>query len=92
MTMQRAAAYSIVAAIIVGALDGFITGKHFTLKKFLESLEAGGKGTITVGAACGVAGIISGSITMTGLACIAVGSAVQVVSRKRKDAQTGVLP
>ncbi len=43
-------------------------GNCFTLKKLLDSLEAGGKGTITVGAACGVAGIISGTITMTGLA------------------------
>ncbi|MCR5557249.1 MAG: TRAP transporter permease [Butyrivibrio sp.] len=68
MTMQRAAAYSIVVAIIVGLIDGFVSGNHFTFKKFLESLEAGGKGTITVGAACGVAGIISGTITMTGLA------------------------
>lgn len=68
MTMQRAAAYSIVVAIVVGVIDGFISKERFTLKKFFESLEAGGKGTITVGAACGVAGIISGTITMTGLA------------------------
>ena len=68
MTMQRAAAYSIAAAIIVGVLDGFVTGNRFTLKKFFEALEVGGRGTITVGAACGVAGIISGTITMTGLA------------------------
>lgn len=98
MTMQRAAAYSIVAAVLVGIADGLLdgsyrrsvkgmkaagsqhaaadavlgwkedTGNCFTVKKFLDSLEAGGKGTITVGAACGVAGIISGTITMTGLA------------------------
>ena len=68
MTMQRAAAYSIAAAIIVGVIDGFVTGNRFTLKKFFEALEVGGRGTITVGAACGVAGIISGTITMTGLA------------------------
>lgn len=41
---------------------------RITPKKCLEALEAGGKSTITVAAACGVAGIISGSITMTGLA------------------------
>ena len=98
MTMQRAAAYSIVAAIAVGIIDGIVdgsyrkavsdrkkegaanplkdavigtgedTGNCFTVRKFFDSLEAGGKGTITVGAACGVAGIISGTITMTGLA------------------------
>ena len=98
MTMQRAAAYSIVAAVAVGVLDGILDGSYrkavaerreagsaspmkdvvlgyneesancFTVKKFLDALESGGKGAITVGAACGVAGIISGTITMTGLA------------------------
>ena len=82
MTMQRAAAYSIVAAIIVGVVDGFISGNRFTLKKFLESLEAGGKGTITVGAACGVAGIISGTITMTGLANEMINAIVAVAGNK----------
>ena len=37
-------------------------------KRLLEALAAGGQGTITVAAACGVAGIIAGTITMTGLA------------------------
>ncbi len=69
MTMQRAAAYAIVATIVVGIVNGFIDKEQkFTMKKFWDALEAGGKGTITVGAACGVAGIISGTITMTGLA------------------------
>ena len=82
MTMQRAAAYSIVAAIIVGVVDGLISGNHFTFKKFLEAMEAGGKGTITVGAACGVAGIISGTITMTGLANEMINAIVAVAGDK----------
>ena len=82
MTMQRAAAYSIVVAIIVGVIDGFVTGDRFTFKKFLESLEAGGKGTITVGAACGVAGIISGTITMTGLANEMINTIVAVAGNR----------
>ncbi len=65
MTMQRAAAYSIVLSIVVSL---FNKENRITPKKFFDALEAGGKGTITVAAACGVAGIISGSITMTGLA------------------------
>ena len=36
--------------------------------KIVEALAAGGQGTITVAAACGIAGIIAGTITMTGLA------------------------
>lgn len=82
MTMQRAAAFSIVAAIIVGIIDGFAGGERFTLKKFFEALEAGGKGTITVGAACGVAGIISGTITMTGLANEMINAIVAVAGDK----------
>ena len=65
MTMQRAASYAIVLAIIVSL---FSKDNRINLTKFLDALEAGGKSTITVAAACGVAGIIAGSITMTGLA------------------------
>ena len=65
MTIQRAAAFAIILTIIVGF---FNKGNRISFTKILDSLEAGGKGTITVAAACGVAGIIAGSITMTGLA------------------------
>lgn len=112
MTMQRAAAFSILAAIAVGIIDTLVdrsystaakdlkaagsahpladaiigtkeeTGNCFTLKKFFDALEAGGKGTITVGAACGVAGIISGTITMTGLANEMINAIVQVAGDK----------
>ena len=36
--------------------------------KIIDALEGGAKGSITVAVACGVAGIISGCITVTGLA------------------------
>lgn len=65
MTMQRAASFAILLAIVVSL---FNKGNRINLTKFFDALEAGGKSTITVAAACGVAGIISGSITMTGLA------------------------
>ena len=65
MTMQRAASLAIVLAIVVSLFD---SENRITPHKILDALEAGGKSTITVGAACGVAGIISGTITMTGLA------------------------
>ena len=39
-------------------------------KRIFEALAAGGQGMITVAAACGVAGIVAGVITMTGLANI----------------------
>ena len=48
------------------ALFGFKGG--FTGTRVLEALEAGGRSTIAVAVACGVAGIICGCITVTGLA------------------------
>lgn len=65
MTMQKAASLAIILAIVVSM---FNKDNRITPAKFIDALEAGGKSTITVAAACGVAGIISGSITMTGLA------------------------
>ena len=64
-TIQYAAAIAIVAAIAVSL---FNKEHRITPKRLLEALAAGAQGTITVAAACGVAGIIAGTITMTGLA------------------------
>ena len=65
MTMQRAASFAIILSIVVSL---FNKDNRINIHKFFDALAAGGKSTITVAAACGVAGIISGSITMTGLA------------------------
>lgn len=64
-SIQYAAAIAIVAAIVVSL---FNKEHRITPKRLLEALAAGGQGTITVAAACGIAGIIAGTITMTGLA------------------------
>lgn len=65
MTMQRAASLAILLSILVSLFD---KDNRITPRKIGDALVSGGKSTITVGAACGVAGIISGTITMTGLA------------------------
>ena len=65
MTMQKAASISILIAIGVSL---FNKDNRISIKDIFGALEQGGKSTITVAAACGVAGIIAGSITMTGLA------------------------
>lgn len=75
MTMQRAASFAIILAIVVSL---FNKDSRINFKKILDALEAGGKSTITVAAACGVAGIISGTITMTGLANELVNAIVTV--------------
>ena len=82
-TMAYAAAVSIIIAIVVGIPDmigssvsenresGANTLSVFGKKLFNmigSSLEAGGRGTITVAVACAVAGCIAGVITATGLA------------------------
>ncbi len=64
-TIQTSAAIAIVVAIAVSI---FNKGNRITPKRILEALAAGGQGTIAVAAACGIAGIIAGTITMTGLA------------------------
>ena len=64
-SIQYAAAVAILAAIFVSI---FNPGHRPTPKRILEALAAGGQGMITVAAACGIAGIIAGTITMTGLA------------------------
>ena len=50
----------------------------FTPKSLLDSLEAGGKSCVTVAVACGVAGIICGCITLTGLASKMIAAVVAV--------------
>ena len=60
-----AAAIAIIAAIVVGI---FNKENRITPKRIFEALAAGGQGMITVAVACGVAGIIAGIISITGLA------------------------
>ena len=72
-SIQNAAAIAIIVAIVVSL---FNKGDRITFKKILEALAAGGQGMITVAAACGVAGIIAGAITMTGLANVMINGIV----------------
>ena len=45
---------------------------------FFDSLVAGGRGSITVAAACGIAGVIAGCITMTGLASQIISAVITI--------------
>ena len=74
-SIQYAAAISIVACIAASLIN---QDNRLTLKRLLEALAAGGQGTITVAAACGVAGIIAGTITMTGLANMLINGIVSI--------------
>ncbi len=72
-TIQSSAAIAIVAAIVVSLVN---KDNRITPKRILEALAAGGQGTISVAAACGIAGIIAGTITMTGLANVIINGIV----------------
>jgi len=74
-TIQTTAALAIIAAIVVSL---FNKGNRITPKRFIEALAAGAQGTITVAAACGIAGIIAGTITATGLANVLINGVVSL--------------
>ena len=63
-----------------GSLIEAAVGKNggFSGKSILDSLEAGGRSCVTVAVACGVAGIICGCITLTGLASKMIAAVVAV--------------
>ena len=64
-TMQSSAAIAILVTIIVGLIN---KDDRISVSKAIDALEAGGKGTITVAAACAMAGFVAGCIVSTGLA------------------------
>ena len=72
-SIQYAAALFIVSCIVVTL---FSRETRITPMRLLEALAAGGQGSITVAAACGIAGIIAGTITMTGLANVIINGIV----------------
>ena len=93
-TMAYSAALAIVATIVVSLPDFILDGVHTSrtdgvatgirqsgfdiLKMVFGALEGGAKGSVTVAVACGMAGIISGCITVTGLASKLLSAIVSV--------------
>ena len=78
-SIQYAAAIAIIAAIVVG----FVHDKNLGFfKKIFEALAAGGQGMITVAAACGIAGVIAGAITTTGLANLLINGIVALAGTR----------
>lgn len=63
-TASRAACLAILASIIVSM---FRKETRLSPKAFVESLENGAKNTIGVAAACAIAGIIVGIVSLTGI-------------------------
>ena len=78
-SIAYAAAIAIVAAIIVSM---FNKETRMVPKRIWEALSAGGQGMIAVATACGVAGIIAGIISSTGLANILLNGIVALAGNQ----------
>ena len=86
-TMAYSAALAIVATVVVSLPDIILDGVHAGGARrsamdlgsmIFRALEGGAKGSITVAVACGMAGVISGCITVTGLASKLLSAIVSV--------------
>ncbi len=92
-TMQFSAAVSIAATIVVGIASNFLRSRKrkagngssrgtayekFTARKVGEALQNGGRSCISVAVACGIAGIICGCLTITGLASTVINGIVLI--------------
>ena len=96
-TMQFSAAVSILATIAVGIISNIHRnirhgkpletgeGTHnqrFRTVNVFEALENGGRSCISVAVACGVAGLICGCLTVTGLASTVINAIVTISQGK----------
>ncbi|MBQ8144839.1 MAG: TRAP transporter permease [Butyricicoccus sp.] len=86
-TMAKAAVIATLLAIAMSIVGNIIakvkhdeTHEMFTVERFFDALENGGRSTLTVAVACGIAGIIAGVVTMTGLGQILISAIVGVAN------------
>lgn len=78
-TMSRAAILATLCAIAVSMVR---KETRMTPTLFVNALESGAKNTISVAIACGVAGVIAGVVTMTGLGQILISAIVSVAGKR----------
>ena len=74
-TMSRSAVIATLLAILVRIPN---KSTRMNPTRFVNALETGGKNTLSVAVACGIAGIIAGVVTMTGLGQILISAIVSV--------------
>ncbi len=78
-TSTHSIAYAAVIAILVSIVVSLFDKEHrMTPKRIWEALAAGAQGMITVAVACGIAGMVAGLISVTGLAYMLFNSIVSV--------------
>ncbi len=82
-TNKRSIAYAAAIAIVTAiAVSMFNKESRMTPKRIWEALASGGQGMIAVATACGVAGIIAGIISSTGLANILLNGIVAIAGNQ----------
>ena len=74
-TMSRSAVIATLLAILVSIPN---KSTRMNPTRFVNALETGGKNALSVAVACGIAGIIAGVVTMTGLGQILISAIVSV--------------
>lgn len=78
-TMSRSAVIATLLAILVSIPN---KSTRMNPTRFVNALETGGKNTLSVAVACGIAGIIAGVVTMTGLGQILISAIVSVAGNR----------
>jgi len=82
-TNTRSIAYAAVIAIGVSIVVSLFNKENrITPKRIWEALAAGAQGMITVAVACGIAGVVAGIITATGLASTIISGVVALANGK----------
>ncbi len=74
-TMSRAAIYATLLCIVVSMFD---KEHRMSPANFLTALETGARNTLSIAVACGIAGIIAGVVTMTGLGQVFISAIVSI--------------
>ncbi len=74
-TMSRAA---IIATLLCIVVSMFSKEHRMTPKAFVDALETGARNTLSIAVACGIAGIIAGVVTMTGLGQVFISAIVGI--------------
>ncbi len=76
-TMSRSAIIATILCIAVSMID---KEHRMNLQGFIKALETGARNTLSIAVACGIAGIIAGVVTMTGLGQIFISAIVGIAN------------
>ena len=76
-TMSRSAIIATLLCIAVSMVD---QEHRMDLQGLIKALEAGARNTLSIAVACGIAGIIAGVVTMTGLGQIFISAIVSIAN------------